>query len=93
MQFFTDKMSEFCRRKNREIDELKKERDFEISEKVKTMQELDSMIKLNEVKEERMLQKFCLILNEKKNKIKELKSILNALEGSDLSKVPKEVDK
>jgi hypothetical protein len=33
MQYFTDKMSEFCRKKNREIDDLKKERDHERSEK------------------------------------------------------------
>lgn len=29
MGFFMDKMSEFCRRKNKEVDELKKERDHE----------------------------------------------------------------
>jgi hypothetical protein len=27
--YFNDKMSEFCRKKNREIDDLKKERDQE----------------------------------------------------------------
>ena len=37
MQFFTDKMSEFCRRKNREMDDLKKERDHEKKEKVLSM--------------------------------------------------------
>jgi hypothetical protein len=29
MVFFTEKMSEFCRKKNREVDELKKDRDSE----------------------------------------------------------------
>ena len=29
MHVFADKMSDFCRKKNREIDELKKERDSE----------------------------------------------------------------
>lgn len=30
-----------------------------------------------------MLQKFCLVLNEKKAKIAELRSVLKALEGDD----------
>jgi hypothetical protein len=33
MTFLTDKMSDFCRRKNREIDELKKEKESEKTQK------------------------------------------------------------
>ena len=81
MTVFTDKMSEFCRRKNREIDELKKERDHEKSQKEQLMQDYENFVKLNEVNEQKILQKFCVVLNEKKNRIKELKSILEAIEG------------
>lgn len=34
LSFFSEKMSEFCRKKNRELDELKKERDGEKKQKV-----------------------------------------------------------
>ena len=94
MGYLTDKMSEFCRKKNREVDDLKKERDSEKAQKVQAMKELADLVKLNEVKEQKLLQKFCLVLNEKKSKIAELKSILLALEGENAinNQVPKEVN-
>ena len=40
MQYFTDKMSDFVRKKNREIDDLKKARDSERKQKIEAMVEL-----------------------------------------------------
>jgi hypothetical protein len=55
MTYFADKMSDFCRKKNREIDDLKKDRDNERSLKLKAMQEVEKLVKLYEHRELMML--------------------------------------
>ncbi|CDW86386.1 UNKNOWN [Stylonychia lemnae] len=85
MHYFADKMSEFVRRKNREIDDLKKERDTERQTKLDCMKEINKLIKQSEEKEQVVMQKFCLILNEKKLKIAELKELLKAIQEDEIN--------
>lgn len=46
MHYFTDKMSDFMRRKNRELDDIKKERDKERKEKLMSMREMQQWIRM-----------------------------------------------
>lgn len=55
LSFFSEKMSEFCRKKNRELDELKKERDGEKKQKVQALKDFDNLIKQLEVNEQKLL--------------------------------------
>ena len=55
MQFFTDKMSDFCRKKNREVDELKKEKQHENEQKVKAMLSLEQIVKQGALREQTLL--------------------------------------
>eukprot|EP00347_Sterkiella_histriomuscorum_P002917 403366297 len=80
MHYFADKLSEYFKRKNKELDEIKNERDKERKEKLQAMSELQKVIKIQEHRELNLMQKFCLIVNEKKAKISELKSIVKALQ-------------
>ena len=44
-QAFADRMAEFSRVKSREVEELRKERDTERAAKLKSMEEIERMVK------------------------------------------------
>lgn len=76
---FADYMMDFSRTLNHDIDDLRKQKQSEISQKQLILTELDSMVKLNEKREQILLQKMSLVLNSKKQRILELKMQVDEL--------------
>ena len=76
MHYFAEKLSDYFKRKNKELDELKTERDKERKEKLVAFSELHKVIRLQERREQGLLQRFCLVLNEKKGRIGEMRGLL-----------------
>lgn len=74
---FAEKMSQFIAKKNTLITDLRqelKDKDDENQKQAELIEEMEEKARQREVK---LLQKFCLILNEKKLKIKQLKEEQN----------------
>lgn len=77
------KISEYCRLKNKELEKRDQERERAFNEKVQMMKQLDQFVQASNLKEQMIVEKFCLVLNEKKKKIAELERIIIQMQGSD----------
>ena len=66
------KISEYCRRKNKEIEKVNSETKLAQNQKLEVMKELDKYVLEQASVPSQLVQKFCLLLNEKKLKIQQL---------------------
>ena len=74
-------LSDFSRRKAKELDTVKKERDKEREEKDKAKEQMEQWRRDKELEEKIVMGKVSMLLNEKKKKIRELKGMLTDLQG------------
>ncbi|TNV73622.1 hypothetical protein FGO68_gene501 [Halteria grandinella] len=81
-------MQDYTRVKNKELDVLRKERDFERGEKEKVMKGMEELVKNAEKREGMTLQKMSLLLNAKKGKIAELRGRIEDLQEAGVAAVP-----
>ena len=66
------KISEYCRKKNKEIEKITNERDTVLQQKTEVMKQLDKYVIDSNYRQNLLLSKFSLLLNEKKKKIEKL---------------------